>query len=106
MTVPQWVQSDTNGATISGCQFQFHEDLNGFASYVGYDENQTEISNIKTTLVESGELDTYQFDPIIVDNYANMGRYFKCKLHNPETMPKAVFSSLSDSIPVKGRFVF
>lgn len=103
LTTPQWEQSDTSGAEISGCRFKFHEDLNSFASYVGYDENQTEISNIKATLTETGEVDTYQFDPITVDSYTNMGSYFKCRLYNPETMPEVVLSSLSANIPVKGK---
>ena len=102
VSVPEWVQSDTNGATISGCRFEFHEDLNGFASYVGYDSNQTEMVNIKANLMKVREEDTYQLDSIIVNSYVNMGSYFKCRLHNPVTMLQPSSSSFSTYIPVQG----
>ena len=50
--------------------------------------------------MKTGEEDTYQFNPIVVNSYKDMGSYFKCKLFNPDTMLEASLSSFSEKIHV------
>ena len=91
--------------TISGCRFKFHEDLNGFASYAVYNSNRSELTTVQTTLTKTGEVDTYQFNALILTSYMTAGTYFKCKLFNSESMPSAAFSDFSEPLPISGKYI-
>ena len=95
-----------SGVSISGCQFQYHQDVNGFASLVGYDENQRESNNTKTNVTKMVEDDMYQFGSVLVTSYTNIGNYYKCKIHDPSTMSSSSFSSFSQAITVSGKSFF
>ena len=80
--------------------------MNGFASLVGYDENQRESSNTKTNVTKMVEDDMYQFGSVLVTSYTNMGNYYKCKVHDPATITSSSFSSFSQAITVLGKLFF
>ena len=91
--------------TISGCRFKFHEDLNGFASYVVYNSDRSELTTVQTTLTKTADVDTYQFSALVLTSYMTAGTYFKCKLFNSESMPSAAFSDFSEPLPISGEYV-
>ena len=95
--------TETNKVTISGCRFKFHEDLNGFASYVVYNSDQSELTTVQTTLTKTLEADTYQFSALVLTSYLTAGKYFKCKLFNSESMPSPAYSEFSELVPVSGK---
>ena len=89
--------------TISGCRFKFHEDLNGFASYVVYNSDQSELTTVQTTLTKTSEVDEYQFSDLVLTSYISAGTYFKCKLFNSESMPSPAYSDFSEHVPISGK---
>ena len=89
---------DNNGVTIKGCIFKFHQDLNGFASLVGYDINGIAISDLRTNIKKASNEDTYEIGSVVVDTYKQMGSYFKCKLYDASTMQNVSFSNSSAMI--------
>ena len=103
MTTPHWEKTETNKVTISGCRFKFHEDLNGFASYVVYNSNQSELTTVETTLAKTPEVDTYEFSALVLTSYLTAGTYFKCKLFSSESMPSPAYSDFSEMVPVSGK---
>ena len=104
--VPQMQSIQPNGVTVSGCQFQYHQDLMGFASFVGYDANQIEISNVSTNLVKISGDDMYRFDSVLLTSYKNIGDYYKCKLFDSDSMTEASFSGFSRSLNISGKCLF
>ena len=101
--VPELQSIQQNGVTLSGCQFQYHQDLKGFASLVGFDENQREISNIQTNLMTMSEDDMYRFGSVLLTSYANVDQYYKCKLYDSDAMPNASFSGFSKAMNISGK---
>ena len=98
--MPQLKASEENDLSISGCSFKFHEDLEGFGSYVIYDSNRSELTSIRATLTKTSEIDTYQFDTAALTSYLNAGTYFKCKVFNSRTMFSPAFSDFSEYVPI------
>ena len=91
--------------TISGCRFKFHEDLNGFASYVVYNSDQSVLTTVQTTLTKTSEVDEYQFSDLVLTSYMTAGTYFKCKLFNSESMLSPAHSEFSELVPVYGEYI-
>lgn len=98
--VPRLQKTERNNVSISGCRFKFHEDLEGFGSYVIYDSNRSELTSINAPLTKTSEIDTYQFDAATLTSYLNAGTYFKCKVFNAGTMFSPAFSDFSESVPI------
>ena len=105
MDVPRWTSSENNRILVSGCNFKFHENLDGFASYVGYDVNQTEIMEVSSVVKKSIDLDTYQFENLVLTSYLTSATYFKCKLYKAGSMPSVSVSDFSLQVPVLSKFI-
>lgn len=106
ISTPSLTKVEENKLTISGCQFKFHENLNGFASYVVYDESQRELTTIESSLTKlSSEAATYQFDSLNLTSYLRAGSYFRCKLlKSASTLANGSFSDFSELVPLPRKF--
>uniref|UniRef100_A0A7M6DLQ4 Uncharacterized protein n=1 Tax=Clytia hemisphaerica TaxID=252671 RepID=A0A7M6DLQ4_9CNID len=78
LTSPTYKEFNEDGITVEGCTFKYHQPLSQ-TSYLVLDQNKNIVREIPVNVSQSG-VDTYFTDPLIVDNYENLGVYYQCRL--------------------------